>query len=203
MGPDEIIKLLTGVKQGDLSARMTLITLHIDYSPKDNVSFYLRIILEEFKLMFSFEPGQVLGIEPLIGLTKWLKENHGKKDNHIFYTEYWQQLLDLRSSFHQVEVRTCANCNTEYGYAGEGGFVELAGFNCSRCSGMYIGSLDEIECEVLCKRSHRMVFEKCPKCFSGKFKEEITVSSYEYFNERKFITSSGECCIDKKEEASY
>jgi len=32
-------------------------------------------------------------------------ENHGKKDNHIFYTEYWQQLLDLRSSFHQIEVR--------------------------------------------------------------------------------------------------
>src|SRR6267142_3868833 len=98
MDPDEIIEYLIRVGHGDLMARTKLIALYDGCSPKDNLGFCLRIILSEFKLMFSFEPGQFQGLEPLIGLTKWLKENHGKKDNHIFYTEYWQQLLDLRSS---------------------------------------------------------------------------------------------------------
>jgi|GEM_PF-3597731 hypothetical protein len=198
MDPDEIIEYLRRVRKGDLVARTKLITLFNDYSPSDNFGFCLRIILGEFKLMFSFEPGQFRGIGPLIGLTKWLKKNHYKKDNHIYYTEYWQQLLDLRSSFHQVEVRTCADCNAEYGYAGIGGFTDLAGFNCSNCAGMYIGSLDEIDSELRCKGSQRMVFEKCPKCFSEKFGKEIVVSGYEYFFERKFIGDLGECCIDKK-----
>src|SRR5882672_8376158 len=129
MEPDEIIKHLEGIKRGDFTARNKLATFYERYPSNDDLSFYLRIILREFAQMFSFEPGQVRGLEPLIGLTKWLKENHGKTDNHIFYTEYWQQLLDLRSSFQQVEIRTCADCNAEYGYAGEGGFAELAGFN--------------------------------------------------------------------------
>ena len=135
MEPDEIIKHLEDMKRGDLTAYTKLATFYENY-PNDDLSFYLRKILREFAQMFSFEPGQVHGIEPLIGLTKWLKENHGKKNKYILH-----RILAATTRFTELispgEVRTCADCNAEYGYAGEGGFVEL-------CSGMHIGTLDEI-----------------------------------------------------------
>jgi hypothetical protein len=191
-----LIDSLIGIRDGDSSAKKTLLEYATSYSPKERLGYNLQNVTNEFYRMFSFEPGLTKGIDLLIELIEDIRDNHQKAGYSLYSHPAWGKLPELRSPFNFLTERECKACGRKYAHQVTGEFVDLVTFNCTECFNVYIGSVFEIDKKTTCSRQHELAFSKCPKCLSAEYINERSVSPYQYFMARKFFKKSDTCAKD-------
>jgi hypothetical protein len=189
--PQALGSLLRRQLAGDARAREAIAALAVSLVDEntptglpESQEWALRMILQEWDGMFSFDPGRVEGLPALISLTE-LTANQDADDIPLYESDHWRQLVDLRGPVDGVQVCRCTSCHREYVQMGMSGFLDLDSFVCSQCGDVFFRSSyargDAPGCP--CGGS---TASACPGCGSRSATITEQMSPYQYFRTHRF-----------------
>lgn len=146
----------------------------------------------EWRSAFSYSPGRIEALEPLLALARWLLKGNGVYVNRVAEREEWAQLVNLRGPVEMVLSRKCKNCRTEIVSMGTSGFYDADGLVCGDCGNVFFKSYyhaaepPSCPCGGIYKHTW-----PCPVCGHDEYVQNgPDVSPYEYFATHFFTRGS-------------
>ena len=140
---------------------------------------------------FSFSPGRLDALGPLLALTRWLHDKKRDYVNQKYDLTEWAELVAMRGPVETVMIRKCNECDLESVSMGTNGFYDANSLICSECGNVYFKSyLDESELpRCSCGGQYTQTQSGCT--IEGHRSSCTEVSPYEYFANHSFIRGNG------------
>lgn len=153
----------------------------------------ITIVMNEWNEMFSFVPGRVDGIEPIMQLMKFIN----KKSTNIklidplaiYKSPYWKEIINLRGPCETVLLNECKSCHSRYHSIGMSGFLDAIGLVCDNCGDVLFKSYYDDNEIPRCSCSGKYIFG-CKNCIDQPSKLIKEISPYEYFLNHNYIRGS-------------
>ena len=140
---------------------------------------------------FSFSPGRLDALKPLLALTRWLVDKKRDYVNQKYDRTEWAELVAMRGPVETVIIRKCNKCNIESVSMGTSGFYDANALLCADCGNVYFKSYYDDSEMPACTCGGRYTQPR-PECtMDGHVISRTEISPYEYFSTCSFVRGNG------------
>ena len=145
----------------------------------------IELVLAEWRGMFSFEPGRLEGLPPLVRVLTLIRRKAQMDQSEIYHVEAWKEVVRLRGPVEAVQIYRCSSCGTQYPRMGTSGFLDSIDLLCSSCGAVFFKSIYNAPREVGCECGG-LAKAGCPSCQSVDGEVVHEMSPYEYFAKHRY-----------------
>jgi hypothetical protein len=154
--------------------------------------YCLYNLCEHWRGAFSFEPGRVEALAPILRLARKLRRYQGDDMLRLYREPEWEELLQLSGPVEVVQIRQCPDCGTRIATMGTSGFYDAQGLVCPRCGNVYFKSLYDASDVPPCACGAKYIVPAgCASCGHAELQVVATISPYEYFADHSFVRGPG------------
>jgi hypothetical protein len=173
-------------RANDGSARSQLNALQVALED----SYCLFNLFQEWQGAFSFSPGRVEALKPIVSLARKLAVFAEDDTLAMYRTPEWAQLVNLRGPCEAVLEKVCRTCRRSFVAIGTSGFYDALPLICRRCGDVYFKSFYDEEPTPTCRCGGEYA-SGCPHCRSSEATISSQISPYEYFAHHRYTRGPG------------
>jgi hypothetical protein len=158
------------------------------FNPDPKADFWLHFLWTEWSDAFSYAPGRLEALSPLLGLARKLADVPKDADFDPYKQPEWIAIVDLRGPAECMLFRACDRCGQTYVRAGMSGFLDEIDWVCLSCGDVCFKSIyvDVAPPPCKCGTAFTAPSVGCPHCGSDRSSHVASMSPFEYFASHQY-----------------